>query len=116
LVWDVSYHKANAAALSHAAGTEDPGAGPGGATSRLAGLPNFNLPQNYRSAESHIIYYVFDVMTLKVSALLPTGQDGAFVVASDAGTAKSDWSSVVKPSADLETQRNKLYNTIGCSQ
>lgn len=29
------------------------------------GRPNFNLLQNYRSAESHIIYYVFDVMTLK---------------------------------------------------
>jgi ATP-dependent DNA ligase len=28
------------------------------------GRPNFNLLQNYRSAESHIIY-VFDVMTLK---------------------------------------------------
>ncbi|MEA3006868.1 MAG: hypothetical protein QOI94_2137 [Acidobacteriaceae bacterium] len=29
------------------------------------GRPNFNLLQNYRSAESHIIYYAFDVMTLK---------------------------------------------------
>jgi bifunctional non-homologous end joining protein LigD len=29
------------------------------------GRPNFNLLQNYRSAESHIIYYVFDVMTLE---------------------------------------------------
>jgi DNA ligase D-like protein (predicted ligase) len=29
------------------------------------GRPSFNLLQNYRSAESHIIYYVFDVMTLK---------------------------------------------------
>jgi bifunctional non-homologous end joining protein LigD len=29
------------------------------------GRPNFNLLQNYRSAESHIIFYVFDVMTLK---------------------------------------------------
>jgi ATP-dependent DNA ligase len=29
------------------------------------GRPNFNLLQNYRSAESHIICYAFDVMTLK---------------------------------------------------
>jgi ATP-dependent DNA ligase len=29
------------------------------------GRPNFNLLQNYRSAASHIIYYAFDVMTLK---------------------------------------------------
>jgi bifunctional non-homologous end joining protein LigD len=29
------------------------------------GRPNFNLLQNYRSAKSHIIYYAFDVMTLK---------------------------------------------------
>ena len=29
------------------------------------GRPNFNLLQNYRSAESHIIYYAFDVLTLK---------------------------------------------------
>ena len=29
------------------------------------GRPNFNLLQNYRSGESHIIYYAFDVMTLK---------------------------------------------------
>lgn len=29
------------------------------------GRPSFNLLQNYRSAESHIIYYAFDVMTLK---------------------------------------------------
>ncbi len=29
------------------------------------GRPNFNLLQNYRSAESHIIYYAFDVMTFK---------------------------------------------------
>jgi bifunctional non-homologous end joining protein LigD len=27
--------------------------------------PNFNLLQNYRSDESHIIYYAFDVLTLK---------------------------------------------------
>jgi DNA ligase D-like protein (predicted ligase) len=29
------------------------------------GRPNFNLLQNYRSAESHIIYYAFDVLTFK---------------------------------------------------
>ena len=29
------------------------------------GRHNFNLLQNYRSAESHIIYYAFDLMTLK---------------------------------------------------
>src|SRR5277367_2389328 len=29
------------------------------------GRPNFNLLQNYRSAESHIIYYAFDVLVHK---------------------------------------------------
>ena len=29
------------------------------------GRPNFNLLQNHRSAESHIVYYAFDVMTFK---------------------------------------------------
>ena len=29
------------------------------------GRPNFNLLQNFRSAESHIIYYAFDVLVHK---------------------------------------------------
>jgi ATP-dependent DNA ligase len=29
------------------------------------GRPNFNLLQNFTSAESHIIYYAFDILTLK---------------------------------------------------
>ena len=29
------------------------------------GRPNFNLLQNFRSAESHIIYYVFDILAHK---------------------------------------------------
>ena len=43
------------------------------------GRPNFNLLQNYRSAESHIIYYAFDVLRSKVATYTATalGEKGS---------------------------------------